>query len=72
MPQGVKCSVSNCDFWKQGNSCAASAIMVDTDQNARVNYTEEFGDIGVSTDRKELASTSSGTCCHTFRPKSGL
>lgn len=72
MPQGVKCSVSNCSFWNQGNNCTANAIMVDIDQNAHVNYQEEFGDIGVSTDRKERAKDSSGTCCHTFKPKNGL
>lgn len=72
MPQGVKCSVSNCTFWNPGNNCTANAIMVDIDQNADVNYNEEFGDIGVSTDRKERAEDSSCTCCHTFKPKSGL
>ncbi|WP_153944813.1 DUF1540 domain-containing protein, partial [Acinetobacter baumannii] len=49
MPQGVKCSVSNCVYYAQGNNCAAEAIMVDIDPRAHVNYKEEIGEIGVST-----------------------
>ncbi len=69
MPQGVKCSVSNCVYYAQGNNCAAEAIMVDIDPRANVNYKEEIGEIGVSTSDKEKASYSSETCCHTFKAK---
>ncbi|AMA73799.1 MULTISPECIES: DUF1540 domain-containing protein [Aneurinibacillus] len=69
MPQGVKCSVSNCTYWGQGNNCVAEAIMVDIDRHADTNYKEEIGEIGISSDRQEVAQYSSETCCHTFKPK---
>lgn len=28
---GVKCTVQSCKFWKQGEQCDASAIMVNVD-----------------------------------------
>jgi hypothetical protein len=43
--------------------------MVEIDRKANTNYKEEIGEIGVSTDRKEQASYSSETCCHTFKPR---
>jgi hypothetical protein len=69
MPQGVKCSVSNCTYWAQGNNCSATAIMVDVDSHAGANYREEIGEIGVSSTHKDQASSSSETCCHTFKAK---
>lgn len=30
--QGVKCRVSNCKFWQQGEHCDASTIEVNVDQ----------------------------------------
>lgn len=30
MPNGVKCSVDSCHFWKAGNKCAAEKIQVNT------------------------------------------
>ncbi|MDR3565143.1 MAG: DUF1540 domain-containing protein [Negativicutes bacterium] len=32
--QGVKCKVSNCNYWQQGERCNASAIEVDVDGGA--------------------------------------
>jgi len=69
VPQGVKCSVANCTYYAEGNNCAAEVIMVEIDRKANTNYKEEIGEIGVSTDRKEQASYSSETCCHTFKPR---
>ena len=68
MPEGVKCSVSNCSFWAQGNQCVASQIMVDVDKHASADYSSEFAD-GLGTDHKDMATDSSVTCCHTFKPK---
>ncbi|WP_270172250.1 DUF1540 domain-containing protein [Paenibacillus sp. SYP-B4298] len=65
MPQGVKCSVSNCTFWKQGNLCNADQIAIDVDQHA--NLDTEFADEWDS--HRDTAKTSSVTCCHTFQPK---
>ncbi|AGA58461.1 MAG: DUF1540 domain-containing protein [Thermobacillus sp.] len=69
MPEGVICSVSNCTYWAKGNRCAAEEIMVDIDRYARADYGSEFADF--DTQRRETASDSSVTCCHTFRPKEG-
>ena len=67
----VKCSVSNCYFWKQNNECAAQAIMVTVDDKGRANFREEIaGEIAVDTKRTDWAQSSMHTCCHTFRPKS--
>ncbi|EOO74852.1 hypothetical protein IIC_02660 [Bacillus cereus VD021] len=65
MPE-VKCSVSNCSFWGQGNLCQASAIVVQPDaqeagQIENSSYTNETLESSVT--------TSVETCCHTFKPK---
>lgn len=65
----VMCSVSNCVFNKEGNRCGADAIMVDIDQHARMNYNEEFAGESFDSEHQDKASTSSVTCCHTFKPK---
>lgn len=74
MPNGdkpiVKCSVSNCTFWGENNFCQAEAIMIDIDQHATKHYSAEFAGESFDSDHKDKASTSSTTCCHTFRPKS--
>ncbi len=31
MPNQIKCTVSNCTYWDNGNQCKASAIQVDPD-----------------------------------------
>lgn len=36
MLNGVKCTVSNCNYWKNGEHCDASAIEVNVDGGARV------------------------------------
>lgn len=64
----VRCSVANCSFWGQGNFCHANSIMIDIDQHATNRLKEEFADeLGVL--HKDKASTSSVTCCQTFKPK---
>ena len=71
MPEGVKCSVSNCSYWAHGNRCAADEIMVDVDKHALADYGSEFADEGLGVDHKDEAADSSVTCCHTFKPKEG-
>ncbi|CAM4263816.1 DUF1540 domain-containing protein [Paenibacillus tarimensis] len=68
MPEGVKCSVSNCTFWGQGNQCNANQIMVDIDKHGAVDYSSEFAE-GLGMNHKDTAPQSSTTCCHTFKPK---
>lgn len=66
----VKCSVSNCTYWAQGNNCSAEMIMVEIDSHAKANFNAEFaGEYGYDSKHKDVASTSSATCCHTFKPK---
>lgn len=65
----VKCSVSNCLFWKENNNCGAPAIMVTVDRQANANFHEEIAnEIMVDLQSTHLAPDSLNTCCHTFRP----
>ncbi len=67
----VKCSVSNCSYWGEGNNCQAEMIMVEVDRHARRDFEEEFaGEYGHSSSDRDTATSSAETCCHTFKPKS--
>ncbi|MFD1677403.1 DUF1540 domain-containing protein [Alicyclobacillus fodiniaquatilis] len=69
MKVDVKCSVSNCYFWKDDNNCGAPAIMVTVNQNANANFNEEIAnEIMVDLDHTQSASDPANTCCHTFKP----
>lgn len=65
MPE-VRCTVSNCHYWDDGNVCAAEAILVISDDAVtRIGkHDEEIGEIGHTP-----ARVSKETCCYTFRPK---
>jgi hypothetical protein len=67
MKTEVRCTVSNCVYWAAENRCAAEQILVEIDQHAR-NYLSEIGEIG-SPEHQDRATSSSMTCCHTFKPK---
>ncbi|PGZ10557.1 disulfide formation protein C [Bacillus cereus] len=70
MPE-VKCSVSNCSFWGQGNFCQANAIVVQPDAQ-ETGQTENDAYTGAVLTNETLESsvtTSVETCCHTFKPK---
>lgn len=66
----VKCSVSNCVYYKQGNNCGADLIMVEVDKHANMNFNEEFAGETFDSEHQDQAKSSSKTCCHTFKPKS--
>lgn len=66
----VKCSVANCAFWGEKNICQADAIMIDVDHNANREYHAEFAGESFDSENQTTATTSSATCCHTFKPKS--
>jgi hypothetical protein len=68
MPQ-VKCSVSDCKHWAEGNNCAADLIMIEIDKHARAKFKEEFAGESFDTDHTDTAATPEKTCCHTFEPK---
>lgn len=66
MPKGVKCSVSNCHFWAEGNSCNADQISIEVDGQSANAYDTEFAEeAGMQHD----AAKSAATCCETFQPK---
>lgn len=65
----VKCSVSNCAYYKEGNNCGADLIMIDVDKHSKMNYNEEFAGEGFDTEHQDAAKSSSTTCCHTFKSK---
>ncbi|MBK5347476.1 DUF1540 domain-containing protein [Bacillus sp. TH44] len=70
MPE-VKCSVSNCSFWGQGNLCQASAIVVQPDaQEAGQIEKSSYTNATLTNETLESSVTTSvETCCHTFKPK---
>lgn len=74
MPNGdkpiVKCSVSNCTYWGEKNVCQADLIMIEIDKHANLNYNAEFAGESFDTEHQDATSSSSGTCCHTFKAKS--
>jgi len=66
----VKCSVSNCTYWGQGNNCEADMIMVEIDRHANKSFDAEFADeYRYDSEHTDAASSSAETCCHTFKPK---
>lgn len=68
MPE-VKCSVANCAYWAEGNSCNADAIMIEIDQHADKKFDAEFAGESFDSEHQDTASKSSATCCHTFKLK---
>jgi hypothetical protein len=65
----VKCSVSNCAYYKEGNNCGADLIMIEVDKHSKMDYDTEFAGEGFDTEHQDAAKTSATTCCHTFNPK---
>jgi hypothetical protein len=65
----VTCSVANCEYWATDNKCAADMIMIDIDSHANNKYDAEFAGEGFDTEHKDSSTSSSNTCCHTFKRK---
>ncbi|WP_166243757.1 DUF1540 domain-containing protein [Paenibacillus turpanensis] len=70
MPQ-VKCAVSNCEYYAEGNRCNADMIMIEIDKHADKTFDAEFAGEGFDSDHQDVAKNASTTCCHTFKPKKG-
>jgi hypothetical protein len=66
----VKCSVSNCSYWTEGNECGADLIMIEVDEHADAKFNEEYAGESFDSNHRDVANDSSNTCCHTFKPKS--
>lgn len=65
----VKCTVSNCKFWENGNNCVADAILIEIDAHANKEYNMEMGHLIGDAKHQDEAPSSAATCCHTFEPK---
>lgn len=70
MPE-VRCSVSNCAFWGQGNFCQANSIIVQPDaQDSMQTEDASYTSTVLNGQMMESSvSTSVETCCQTFKPK---
>lgn len=68
MPE-VKCSVSNCHYWKENNRCGADAIMIEVDEHANKSFDAEFAGEGFDSAHQDSAASAASTCCHTFKAK---
>ncbi|MFX3622962.1 MAG: DUF1540 domain-containing protein [Ectobacillus sp.] len=70
MPE-VRCSVSNCSFWGQGNFCQAQAIVVQPDEKTFSNLNDVSYQNAVleGVQMESPAVNSADTCCQTFRQK---
>lgn len=61
----VRCTVSNCVFWDQGNRCGADEILVvNTRSLKQDDDSMEIADMGYTP-----AAVSVQTACKTFRPR---
>lgn len=66
----VKCNVSNCTYWAEGNNCHADAILVEIDEHSNENYNmSSAGELTGEARHKDQARDIAETCCHTFRRK---
>jgi hypothetical protein len=65
----VKCAVSNCTYWNQGNKCGADAIMIEVDKHANAKFDAEFAGESFDTEHQDTAAEVRSTCCHTFKKK---
>jgi Domain of Unknown Function (DUF1540) len=69
MPE-VKCNVSNCTYWGEGNNCIADAILVEIDRHADNSYDMSAnGELVGDAAHKDHAHDPAETCCHTFKSK---
>jgi len=63
MATDVKCSVSSCHYWGQGDRCEANSIhVVDSVHNGTSLTAGTMG-------RSPQAQTSDETACRTFKPR---
>jgi hypothetical protein len=61
----IHCSVSNCNYWKNGNICDASEIMV-TSYKIGDTMPDSFDAPQASTAPQTPVSSCMETCCKTF------
>lgn len=64
MEQSIYCTVASCYYYKQGDQCAASKIMVKNNPATLSNSKMEVGTLGSQADHSHQ------TFCETFVPQS--
>jgi len=65
----IKCYVDSCEYWDNGNVCAADRIEVDSmNRRAPGKGDMEIGRLGTGYGE---ARTTDDTCCETFKPRGG-
>lgn len=68
MPE-IRCAVSNCSFWGQNNYCQANSIIVKPESESYTSGQDLIeSSILDGTMVESTVTTSSETCCQTFRP----
>lgn len=70
----VYCTIDNCQWWGDGNTCHASVILITHDRIGS-EYPEAFDadevDQIVSESGETPAASCMETCCKTFTPRKG-
>lgn len=61
----IHCSVANCHYWKTGNVCDASQIMVTSNETGE-NMPDSFDAPMASLAQETPVQTCMETCCKTF------
>lgn len=64
----VKCTVDTCQYWGQGQVCAADEIEVNSNYGGTGAGRTAFAD-ELSTAGQSAARTSAETMCQTYRPR---
>ncbi len=74
----VICSVTNCEYWGEGNVCRADKIWINNnlgeDLTSDIEFADELDFLSegelVEASESESAVSSNQTCCSTMRPRS--
>lgn len=66
--QQIRCSISNCHYWSQGNVCSADQILV-TSQSMAQTMPENMDAPMASQIAETPVHTSRDSCCKTFTSK---
>jgi uncharacterized protein involved in tolerance to divalent cations len=69
MTQNIKCSISNCHYWAQGNVCQATEILITSDTMAK-NLANIVDAPYANQITETPVSKSQESCCKTFVMKS--
>jgi len=68
MNQHIHCIVNDCNYWKQGNMCSATEILVATDQFG-LSQPEKVDTSMTAQLTPQSAGACMETCCKSYMPK---